>query len=267
MAGVFLSGCSGVEISHCHFDQLHGPDPGNTSDYYWCIYGESSNDLQIHNVRMNDIGTNFDVGGHVVDAVYLTDCDNAVIHNNVVYKIVVKSGGAGAALVTGFTMTSCSHPILYNNTVDSLDTRDNVFINQAFGYFLDECPNAIFVNNMATNILSTGFPPPLARGIQGVTSPLPCNFTLTWNVDADYYGTAYANNFCVSSEPLYLDPENGNHDIAAGSEGQLGIPYFVDWDDTGTPSGDPDNPDINRRTRMGCQGGPDGQIVGLLTSH
>ena len=267
MTGVLLTGCSGVEISWCHFDHIHGPEPGTTSASYWCILGDTTSNLHLHNTRMNDIGTNLDPGGHTVDAVLLTNCDDAVIHNNLVYNIVAKSGGAGASLVTGFKLTDCSDPILYNNTVDTLDTTDNFFINQAFGYFIEDCLNAAFYNNMATNILSSGFPPPLARGIQGVTNPLPCDFTLTWNIAAAYYGTAYANNYCVSSDPLYLDPQNGDHDIAAGSSGQLGDPYFVDWDDPETPSGDPGNPDIDRRARMGCHGGPDGETVGLLTSH
>lgn len=267
MTGIFLSGCSDVEISHCHFDQIHGPEPGTTSDNYWCILGDTTSDLLIRNVRMNDIGTNLDSGGHVVDAVLLTTCDRAVIHNNLVHKIVVKSGGGGAGLITGFSLDTCSEPTFYNNTVDTLDTTDNFFINQAFGYFLDDCPNPVFYNNLATDIYSSGFPPPLDRGIQGVVNPLPCDFTLTWDVTAPYFGTAFANSYCVSSDPLYLDPANGDFDIALGSSGQLGDPDMVDWDDPGTPSGDPNDPDIERRTRMGCHGGPDGETVGLLTSH
>ena len=269
MVGVLVTGCSAIEISHCHFEHLHGPDPQNPPGpySYWCILADNSDDLHIHNVRMNDIGTNFDAGGRIVDAVNLSYCDRAVIHNNLVYKIVARSGGAGAGLVTGFTLGYCSDPIIYNNTVDTLDTRDNYFINQAFGYFLRNCPQSVFFNNMATNILSSGFPPPLARGIQAVTDALPCDFTLTWNVAAAYFGTAYANGYCVGSDPLYLDPQNGNHDIGAGSDGQRGAPTFVDWDDPGSPSGDPGNPDTSRRSRMGCHGGPEGQKVGLLTPH
>lgn len=267
MVGVYLSGCSGVTISYCHFDQIHGPNPGTTGDSYFCILGDTSPDLEIHNVRMNDIGTNPDPNGHVVDAVSLTDCHNAVIHNNLVYRIVVDSSGGSAGLVTGFKLKDCSDPLLYNNTVDHLDTTANYFINQCFGYFLDDCPNAVFVNNLATNIISSGFPPPLDRGIQGVTSSLPCNFTLTWGVSAAYYGTAYANAYCVSADPLYVDPQNGDHDLAGGSGGQLGYPYLVDWDDPGKPSGDPGNGNIERRTRMGCHGGPKGKTVGLFTPH
>ncbi len=269
MVGVLVSGCSSIEISHCHFEHLHGPDPQNPPGpySYWCILADNSDGLHIHNVRMNDIGTNFDAGGHIVDAVNLSYCDDAVIHNNLVYKIVVRSAGNGAGLVTGFSLGYCSNPLIYNNTVDTLDTRDNYFINQAFGFFLRDCPQSVFFNNMATNILSSGFPPPLARGIQAVTNTLPCDFTLTWNVAAAYFGTAYANGYCAASDPLYLDPQNGNHDIGTGSDGQFGYPSFVDWDDPGSPSGDPGNPDTSRRSRMGCHGGPGGQRVGLLTPH
>lgn len=267
MTGIWTTGCSGVEISHCHFDHFHGPDPGTTGNSYYCIIGNTTSDLHIHNVRMNDIGTNFDSNGHVVDGIQLTYCDNAVIHNNLIYNITIESHWSGAALVAGIKLTDCNYPILYNNTVDTLDTTYNVFINQAFGYFLDECPNPTFYNNLATNIAASGFPGPLDRGVQGVTDPLPCNFTLVWGVTVLYYGSAYANNYCASTDPLYIDPVNGNHDLDALSDGQLGDPDFVDWDDPGAPSGDPADPDIDRRSRMGCHGGPDGETVGLLTPH
>jgi hypothetical protein len=100
-----------------------------------------------------------------------------------------------------------------------------------------------------------------------VTYSLPCDFTLTWNIAAAYFGTAYANSYCVSSDPLYLDPPNGDHDLQLVSDGQLGDPTFVDWDDPGMPSGNPVDPNIDTRSRMGCHGGPGGKTVGLRTPH
>ena len=35
-------------------------------------------------------------------------------------------------------------------------------------------------------------------------------------------------------------------------------PDFLDWDDTGTASGNPNETDPDNRSRMGCFGGPDG---------
>jgi hypothetical protein len=64
---------------------------------------------------------------------------------------------------------------------------------------------------------------------------------------------------------MFIDPENGLHDIDIMSEGQLGNPSFVDWDDTGAPSGDPWYTDPNTRSRMGCHGGPYGSSVGCAS--
>jgi len=44
----------------------------------------------------------------------------------------------------------------------------------------------------------------------------------------------------------------------SGSQAEYGDPNFIDWDDTGSPSGDPNETDEENRSRMGCFGGPDG---------
>ena len=158
-------------------------------------------------------------------------------------------------------------PVLYNNTVNFLDTTDNFFINQAFCFFFEECPNGVFYNNIAANVTESGWAPDgssLGRGIQSYLYDLPCDYTLTWNIKAPYFQQAFPNVGCVSTQPLFIDPENGLHDIAITSDGQLGNPDFVDWDDTGAPSGDPSNPDTNTRSRMGCHGGPYGGMVGCV---
>jgi hypothetical protein len=266
--GVVMETCSNIEVSYCHFDQFHGPE--NPTEGFWedykCVQATNSPNLTLHNLRMNDIGTNFDTNGHNIDAVYLDHCDNATIYNNLVYNIHVNSDYNGAALVTGFSLHFCNAPVVYNNTVDLLDTVDNFFINQDFCYFYEECPNGVFYNNIASNVTDSGWAPDgssLGRGIQSYLYDLPCDYTLTWNIDAAYFQQAFPNIGCVASDPQYIDPANSEHDIQITSEGQLGNPTFVDWDDTGTPSGDPANMDPNTRSRMGAFGGPYGGVVGI----
>ncbi len=270
MVGVYVVDCSDIEICCSHFEHLHGPDPliNEITEMDWCIRGENTPNMYIHNVRMNDLGTNFNIPGHIVDAVILKNCDNPVIHNNLVYRIQLVSDGQGAALVTGFSLEGCENPILFNNTVNFLDTLDNFFINQAFCYFLVECPNGVFYNNIASNVTESGWAPDgssLGRGVQSYLYSLPCDYTLIWNIEAPYFQEAFPNEGCVEAQPLFVDPENGLHDIQLDSEGQLGNPVFVDWDDTGSPSGDPLNTDPNTRSRMGCHGGPYGGSVGTVS--
>jgi len=267
LTGVNVENSDDIEIGYCHFDHFHGPDPGNQIEYNYGINAVNTPGMYIHNVRMNDFGTNFNSNGHNVDAIFLSYCDDAVLHNNLIYKIVCDSGGDGAALVTGIKLEYCASSIVYNNTVNFLDTVENFFINQAFCYFYRESANGTFYNNIASNVAVSGWAPDgseLGRGIQSYLYDLPCDYTLTWEIAAPYFQQAFPNIGCVDAQPLYFDPENGLHDIGPESEGQMGHPDYVDWDDSGTPSGDPGNPDPDTRSRMGCHGGPNGAIVGII---
>jgi hypothetical protein len=49
-----------------------------------------------------------------------------------------------------------------------------------------------------------------------------------------------------------------DYTFMSGSQAEYGDPNFIDWDDTGSPSGDPNETDEENRSRMGCFGGPDG---------
>ena len=121
-----------------------------------------------------------------------------------------------------------------------------------------------FYNNIAADVYVSGYPPPLGRGVQSYLYDLLCDYTLTWNIPAPYFLQAIANIGCVEADPMFIDPGSYNLDIDIASQGQLGDPSFVDWDDTGMPSGDPDDPDPNTRSRMGCHGGPYGGSVGVV---
>ena len=87
-------------------------------------------------------------------------------------------------------------------------------------------------------------------------------FTLTAN-PADYFGSFIEGDGVTNSpgiDPMYVNNtvEPFDYHFQSGSGCEFGDPNFLDWDDTGTPSGDPLETDINNRSRMGCFGGPDG---------
>ena len=104
---------------------------------------------------------------------------------------------------------------------------------------------------------------------QAVYGDVVCDFSDMYDVAAKYFecpaGKAIEGIGCISADPLYIDPNNEEYDISDTSPAKWGDPSFVDWDDAGSPSNDPGNYDTDTRSRMGCQGGPGGEVVGLLT--
>ena len=94
-------------------------------------------------------------------------------------------------------------------------------------------------------------------------------YTLTYSTAHNMGGTTnYFYNLILGSgatnypgiDPDYVNNTTSpyNYHFQAGSGCEYGDPSIIDWDDTGTPSGDPDETNLQNRSRMGCFGGPDG---------
>jgi hypothetical protein len=203
---------------------------------------------------------------------YIIGSANVVVENNLIHHAAPLAGvgDLGGILLEGFSFRSCTNPTVINNTVDSMDVTHAFSIQQVFAYRFDNCPSVTFKNNIATRLYCNGFPPPLARGVMGVNSTFVCSFCDMWDIGpgsngTNYYGGASPGTGAVSADPLYIDPDNEQYDVSSVSPARWGDPSFVDWDDSGAPSNDPDNYDPDTRSRMGCGGGPGGEFVGLLT--
>jgi hypothetical protein len=69
-----------------------------------------------------------------------------------------------------------------------------------------------------------------------------------------FYGVDEGEGLIFDEDPLFTM----DYHLPIDSPAQLGDPTFVDYDDSGDPSGDPDNMDPETRSRMGAYGGPGG---------
>ena len=152
----------------------------------------------------------------------------------------------------------------YNNTVDWLDTTgaDPNYLRGIFMWSVSAdapgtyCSNTIITNFMGDDI--TGYSCYVAH-------PHPLSYSTGYNLGSltDYFSgwTMLDGNVDYPGiNPLYVNNTSLPYDyrFQPGSGCEMGDPNFIDWDDTGSPSGDPDEPNIQNRSRMGCFGGPDG---------
>ena len=69
--------------------------------------------------------------------------------------------------------------------------------------------------------------------------------------------TGCYGNWTNPQDPSYISVPT-DYDLQTTSTSQYGDPSIVDWDDTGAPSNNPADHDINTRSRMGAFGGPAG---------
>lgn len=259
-----------VTIEYCSMSNMEIP-VATIAMGFSAVEANNCPGLTVSNNVVSNICTEIRPAHKNIDVFNTMNSDNVTFTNNRIDYFVLTSGSDPAQLVKGFYFQICTNIEVANNTIDRIDTCDAFFINQCFGYFFDGCSGVGFTNNIATHIYSSGSPSPLARGVCAYNGDaVTCDFTDIWDIGpgsngANYHGSATPGIGAISANPLYIDPDNKEYDISSTSLAQNGDPDFVDWDDTGPPSGDPDNTDPNTRSRMGCHGGPGGEHVGLLT--
>jgi hypothetical protein len=228
--------------------------------------------LIVRNNIITDIRSTEDETSKEINIIEVSGSPGVIIKNNIIHHIIPLAGVGymGAILMKGIYLTDCPNAEVANNTVDNMDSSEAFSINQVMCYFIDSCSNVSFTNNIATHIYSSGFPQPLARGVQAVNCDVVCDFTDIYDIGpssngAAYFGGASPGIGAIQLNPWYIDPDNEGYDLEDFSPAQMGDPSFVDWDDMGPPSNNPDDDNPETRSRMGCHGGPDGEVVGLLT--
>jgi hypothetical protein len=154
----------------------------------------------------------------------------------------------------------------YNNTIDNLDhsVSDGGFSLRGVFIYSTTAPGT-YLNNM----LITYFYPKSPYSIQAYFSSPADLYTVTYSTGynlgtiTDYFYNLIEGDGITNYpgiDPQYINNTTPPYDyhFAEGSGCEYGDPNFIDWDDTGSPSGDPNEQDLENRSRMGCFGGPDG---------
>jgi hypothetical protein len=264
-------GSSNLTIQNCRFDGMEKNLNVLSMRYWYAVQGSASPGYKFINNIVTNILSTSDAQMKNTYINYLDNCSDLTIKNNLVHNLKPQAPG-NSNFMYGFYVINCTNPTLANNTLDSLDVTVGFMIQQVFAYWVENCTGTTYMNNMATSVYCNGWPPPLARGLTAINSTFTAYYCDMWDIGpgsmgGNYYfsgGVLTIDPSCISLDPMYVDKATEKYDLQTTSPAQKGDPSFVDWDDTGAPSGDPANPDMNTRSRMGAYGGPGGQYVGLL---
>jgi hypothetical protein len=272
----FFENTNNIVVEYCRFDDFDRLVDEDGMTFVYPVIILDCDTCTVRNCSFSDFRETEDEGSKHITAIHVENTPNPTIHNNAVFSIVPLAavGYMGAVLLEGIHVENCENAVVFNNTVSMMDSSNAFWINQCFAFMFNASENGTFYNNIATHLFSSGQAPggiPLARGVQSYLYELPCDYTCTFDIKvpsgegAHYFQEATPRTGCIDVEPGYIDQASENFDIMYGGAAQMGHPDYVDWDDTGAPSGDPGNSDPETRSRMGCHGGPGGEIVGLIT--
>jgi len=281
---IYLNGCADsiIEFNDIGPMTFHSDTPGEYATVLWGIYTYDCTNIQIRNNYIHDYLVDYDGGGGQI-RVFLLHCQDsttAEIHNNLICHVHgignydYRINGINLEGYSGFHLYHC-----YNNTVDTLDTSQSIASTSPIGlifYSASWCPpftDTYVDNGLVTNLMTKDAA--MAMGyvgtgwndeINGIWYYPGIEYCTGYNISAstDFFGNNWDKGDGLVDvpgiDPLFVDNVTEPYDyrFQSGSGCEMGDPNLIDWDDTGTPSGDPDEPNIENRSRMGCFGGPDG---------
>ncbi len=260
-----FDGATDVTVAHCRFEDIHP-----FAIYYYGVVADGVDGMTVRNCVMTNLlyedGPPMLWHDHCM-GFEIRSSSNVVVKNNLIHHLISDPDfNVEDFMVWGFEFAhACTGIEVSNNTIDYVDMTEAYNIQQFNGYTFVDSIDLNFTNNLATNIFTSIASYVHARGVTCPASTLvTVYYTDFWNLLTPLYNATPGTGY-IEADPLYIDADNAQYDLTTGSPAQMGDPSFVDWDDTGAPSGDPGNTDPNTRSRMGCHGGPGGEIVGLLT--
>ncbi len=272
---IHMEGAVGTTIELCEFRDILGVS-SSSFDIINCVMGYCSDNTTIRQNWMHDLTADATTGSGRLEGIRLLWSDDIIITNNLMNAF---NGINGYSNIRGIYIDGqggiyhSNNPLVANNTIN--DTHCGAtgfnnaitFSNTIHGEFA--IPDIQIYNNIVSN--TYGSPSSCAyTHVQPdpyeTYMALFCNAYNTAYLDSGGYngyigigmGTGTYGNWTNPQDPDYIDPLNNYFDLSEESTSQYGAPDIVDWDDTGDPSGDQHDHDINTRSRMGAFGGPGG---------
>jgi len=237
----------------------------------WAINVIGYSDVTVKHNKVHHLGApgqRLETVGLFFRAVGDGDYYNWNIENNLVYDLYAQDADNtyNSADCRGIMFRMNSYNNLdglriVNNTVDNLTSGEYVR-----GMFFDIGSSNILTNyeienNIFSNIQGPAEPDSYySSAAIYVWSPsydVDLDYSLFYNVDVpdpDYVGVNLGPGVIEGEDPMYYS----DYHLPLESPAQLGNPDYLDYDDTGPASGDPDDTDPETRSRMGAYGGPGG---------
>ena len=276
--GIYLDAAIGTLIELCECCNITGQD-SSSPDFINFLFVYYSDNTTIRKNWVHDISASKASGSsNRIRIFHLLWSDNLVVKNNLVNKLTCLNGycNVEGTYVDGQGGEAHSNnPVIMNNTFDDVYVAApnygclNIVLFSSNPSGTYNIPNTKLVNNIVSNTYGIS---PSSWAYQFVNNDPAnpctayyCNAFNTMYLNASngegyiniVKGTGCYGNYTNPQNPDYKNTPS-DYDIKTTSTSQYGDPSIVDWDDTGAPSNDPSNHDINKRSRMGAFGGPDG---------
>lgn len=260
-----------VLVEDNELSYIHNSDEPTGFTIGWGINVIGYSDVTVRHNTIHDIG----LPGHRLETIpfFFRATGNGqyynwVIENNLIYNIHAQDADNtyNSADCRGIMFRSNSYNdldglVIANNTLHDLTSGEYVT-----GMEFDIGPNNHIENYRIDNNIIQGLHGPPVPDPYATSAAIYCywpmddlliEYSLFDEIDIPdsmFYGIDLGEGVLVGEDPNFLI----NYHLPYDSPGQKGNPNFIDYDDSGSPSGNPGDPDPETRSRMGAFGGPEG---------
>ena len=237
----------------------------------WGIHISTCDNIEVKNNFIHDITIDYDGdtswGQIRMFCLHCYMCNDIDVNNNLICHIEGVNDydyRIEGMMIEGYSTNSDYH--YYNNTIDNLDhsQSNGGFSLRGIFIYSSNAPGTYINNTLMTNFYTGG-----SSSIQAYfSSPsylYDVSYSTGYNLGSitDYFYNLVEGDGVVNYpglDPQYVNNTTSPYDytFTSGSGCEMGDPNFLDWNDTGTASGNPNEPNEQNRSRMGCFGGPDG---------
>jgi hypothetical protein len=247
--------------------------PGVYARVLWGMYFDGCDNTEVKNNYIHDITIDYDgqtgLWGQIrVFCLHSYNCVNINVHNNLICHIDGINDydyRIEGMMMEGYSGGASFH--YYNNTVDELDhsqSNGNFPLRGIFCYD-NNAPGTYINNSILTNFMAPAGQGGSIQAFYSTTDTYPITYSTGYNLGTinNYFYGFITGDGCTNYpgvNPMYVNNTTSPYDyhFQSGSGCEMGDPNFIDFDDTGAPSGNPSESDKENRSRMGCFGGPDG---------
>jgi hypothetical protein len=263
----------------CEFNDV-GPmtwksdTPGEYARVLFGIYFDTGTNIEINNNYVHDFTIDYHGGSSFEQirmfCIHTYNCIGADIHNNLICHIEGLNNYSYRIqpfIAEAYYTTQPSYQY-HNNTVDWIDnSQADPSYNSMVGLCIYDAEGYPFTdtwlkNELITNLKSTGS---TIGWVESWGNTYPISYSTGYQLTScsNYFQNLTVGDGCVNApgvNPQYVNNTTApyNYHFQSGSNCEKGDPNFIDWDDTGAPSGNPNETNMQNRSRMGCFGGPDG---------
>ena len=250
---------------------IHNSDSPNGFTIGWGINVIGYSDVTVRHNIVHDMG----LPGHRLETVglffrsmgYGTQT-NWLIENNLIYNLYAQDADNTSS---SEDCRGIMFRLNSDNNLDGLVIRNNTIAGLTSGEYVTGLEfdigtsNYLYNYTIDNNILVDLTGPPVPDDYETSAAvlcwwpgdDLAIDYTLFDDIvipDPVFEGVILGSGVIQDQDPVFLP----DYHFPIDSPAQLGNPNFVDFDDSGPPSGDPGNFDPESRSRMGAFGGPFG---------